>query len=180
MPDNEQTKVCPLCAETIKAAAKVCPHCRKSQRRWVFLTRYDFGAFLATLLFLAACYFFFTIFYQGRDFALDKDKIHITDFHFVIDKSRDRTNVVVLGTLTNESEHSWNIDDFQVRYLNSTGKVFDIDDCSSYGEVRVMPHSDHSFQLTLYQRESVPQYSDCDVRAVSASDPRAQWNMFAN
>jgi RNA polymerase subunit RPABC4/transcription elongation factor Spt4 len=34
MPENEQTKVCPLCAETIKAAAKVCPFCRSKQGRY--------------------------------------------------------------------------------------------------------------------------------------------------
>src|SRR6267378_3729589 len=31
MAENEQTKICPLCAETIKAAAKMCPYCRNWQ-----------------------------------------------------------------------------------------------------------------------------------------------------
>lgn len=28
MAETDQTKICPLCVEAIKAAAKVCPHCR--------------------------------------------------------------------------------------------------------------------------------------------------------
>jgi hypothetical protein len=178
MPDNERTKVCPLCAETIKAAAKVCPYCRKSQRRWVFMTRYDVLAVAVTLLFAIACYSFWNIYYQGRDFALDKDQIRVTDFHFVIEKNQYGTNVVMSGVLTNESDHSWNINHFQVRYLNSAGKVFDVDDNSEDVEFIVMPHSDHSFQLTLFDRTAAPQYSDCKVKVVSASDPRATLNIF--
>jgi hypothetical protein len=34
MAENESTKVCPHCAEIIKAAAKVCPHCRYWQKKW--------------------------------------------------------------------------------------------------------------------------------------------------
>jgi hypothetical protein len=34
MAEHEQTKVCPHCAEIIKAAAKVCPHCRYWQKKW--------------------------------------------------------------------------------------------------------------------------------------------------
>ena len=177
MPDNEQTKVCPLCAETIKAAAKVCPHCRKSQRRWVFMTRYDFTAIVFALLLPVTFYIFCKIFYNGRDFALDRDKIKVLDFHFAVDKNRYETNVVMSGVLTNESEYSWDIAHLEVRYLNNSGKVFDVDH-SEDGGFTVMPHSDHSFQLTLYERKVVPQYSDCEVKVVSARDPRVRPNLF--
>jgi hypothetical protein len=57
MAETERTKVCPLCAETIKAAAKVCPYCRKSQRGWASFKVYDLGALAAALFFIGAIFF---------------------------------------------------------------------------------------------------------------------------
>jgi RNA polymerase subunit RPABC4/transcription elongation factor Spt4 len=34
MAEGIESKVCPSCAETIKAAAKVCPFCRSKLDRW--------------------------------------------------------------------------------------------------------------------------------------------------
>ena len=142
------------------------------------MTRYDLLAVVVTLLFAIACYSFLNIYFQGRDFALDRDKIRVTDFHIVIARNQYGTNVVMSGVLTNESEYSWNIDQFQVRYLNSAGKIFDMDDNPEDVKFIVMPHSDRSFKLTLFERKVVPQYSDCEVKVVSASDPRERWNFF--
>jgi hypothetical protein len=179
MAENEQTKVCPLCAETIKAAAKVCPYCRKSQRRWVFMTRYDIVAIVIVLLLPITFFLFTKIFYQGRDFSLDKDKIRVLDFHFAINKNYE-TNVVVLGVLTNESEHSWNINHVDIRYLNREGKVMDMDDYA-YGVVfTILPHSVDAFRLTLDERKSVPQYEQCEVKVASAEDPATRWDIFGN
>src|SRR5215469_451338 len=178
MPDNEQTKVCPLCAETIKAAAKVCPYCRKSQRRWVFLTRYEIAAIVFLILIIGTPWLIVKIFYQPRDFASDRDKIRVTDFHFVFDKNRYETNVAISGILTNESGHSWDIYHFQVRYFNSTGQIAEMDDAPSDKGFTVMPHGDHSFHLTLDQRKSVPPFATCKIKVVSASDPRAPINIF--
>jgi hypothetical protein len=178
MPDNEQTKVCPLCAETIKAAAKVCPHCRRSQGRWFVLSRYDVLAIATPLLLVGAIYLFSRVFYQERDFALDRDKILVLDFHFAVAKDRHETNVVVSGVLTNESEHSWDIGDFEIRYLNREGKILNAAN-SSDGFI-VLPHCDHSFSMTLYSLKSVPQFASCKIKVISAEDPRAPLKLFDN
>jgi hypothetical protein len=180
MAEIEQTKVCPLCAETIKAAAKVCPHCRKSQRHWAFMTRYDFFAIAFPLILIVTFFVFNKAFYHRRDFALDRDKIQVTEFHFAFDKSRYETNVVMLGTLTNESDYSWDIGHFEIRYLNNMGKVLDIEDDAYGNDFTVLPYSDHSFSLDLYERKSLPQYAVCEVKVVSADDPRAPFNLFGN
>ena len=52
MGDESQTKICPLCAETIKAAAKVCPYCQASQKRFA-LWRKDSLPLLSAVLFTA-------------------------------------------------------------------------------------------------------------------------------
>jgi hypothetical protein len=51
MDDQAASKVCPLCAETIKAAAKVCSHCRHWQKGWS-LGNPAIGGTLSALFFI--------------------------------------------------------------------------------------------------------------------------------
>jgi hypothetical protein len=179
MADAEQTKVCPLCAETIKAAAKVCPYCRKSQRRWVFMTRYDLSAILVAMLFVEAVFLLCTILERKRDFALDREKVQVLNFHFALDKGESETNIIFFGVVTNKSEHAWEVGDYEIRYFDSRGNLVNMDRASSL--ITVFPHSDSSFRCDLLSsHNSIPDYAATKVTVVSAEDPRAPFNLFGD
>jgi hypothetical protein len=184
MAETEQTKVCPLCAETIKAAAKVCPYCRKSQKYGLFLIRQNVYALASAVLLIvmlgSVLYFYRDAFHRQRDFALDKDKIQVLNFHFDTTLTQYKTNIVetnivVLGILTNESEHAWIADHFEIRYFDNANKILGVDD-PSLNDFIILPHSDHSFCLNLYHHKAVSHYAACKVKVVSANDPEAHGN----
>jgi len=115
---------------------------------------------------------------QGRDFVLDKDKIQVLGFHFDTSKTQYKTNfmetnIIVLGIVTNESEHSWIVDGFEIRYFDSAGKILGMDD-PSFNNFIIQPHSDHSFWLNLSHHQAVSEYTACKIKVVSASDPDAR------
>lgn len=169
MAEIETTKVCPLCAETIKAAAKVCPHCRKIQTRWFFINEYDLTAVLSVIFFVGAVFVAFKAFGEGRSFASSRDKVTVLSSQLSIDANHDYTNVVVSGIMTNASDYAWNLGRVEVQFLDAAGKVIDAD-ASSIGST-VLSHSDHSFRLTLYSRNTIPNHASYKVLVRSASDP---------
>ena len=174
MAENEQTKVCPLCAETIKAAAKVCPHCHKIQKRWLFITQYDLLGIVTLLLVVGTVWILVKLFAEGRSFSSSRDKITVLSSQLAVDANSDDTNVVVSGILTNASNYAWNTKEFEVRFYDSSGKI--VDTGSGEDGFTVLPHSDHSFQITLYSRKSIPEHSSRKVILRSAGDPDAWFN----
>jgi hypothetical protein len=171
MTKTEPTKVCPLCAETIKAKAKVCPHCRKVQKRWLFCSRYDAVAFASAFVFIGTVYLLGNMFIEGRNFSSSRDKIAVLNSQVGIESSSEQTNVVVTGLLTNRSDYAWRTGEFEVRFLDASGKIADVDFRSD--GFTVMPHNDHSFSLTLYSRKSIPEHTSRKITIRSASDPDA-------
>ena len=78
MTESSDAKVCPMCAETIKAAAKVCPHCRYWQSRFS-LQNPQVVAAVCLVLALAAIIglgaFVEWLFGSKRDFAEYRNEI---------------------------------------------------------------------------------------------------------
>jgi len=169
MAENEQTKVCPLCAETIKVAARVCPYCRKVQRSIFFATAHDVLPIVTALLFVGIVILLLNIFAYGRDFSSSKDKITVLSSQLAIEATHDYTNVVVAGVLTNASDYSWILNRFEVRFFNTDGALIDAD--SSGSGITILPHAEASFRLTLYSRKSIPESSSHKVLVSSASEP---------
>lgn len=171
MAEAEQTKVCPLCAETIKAAAKVCPHCRKSQKRWLFASRFDWLALATPLVFFGTIYLLGNLFIDGRSFTPSRDKFEVLSSQAAVNVASDYTNVVVSGVLTNGSDYAWRTGEFEIRFLDASGKLVDVG-VSSDGFV-VLAHNDHSFSLTLYSMKLIPEHASRRIKILSANDPSA-------
>lgn len=173
MAENEQTKICPLCAETIKAAAKVCPHCRKIQKRWLFITRYDLLAVGTLVIFIGTVFLLVQMFSSGRSFSSSRDKIAVVGSQLALDVSSDGTNVIISGVLTNGSNYSWQMGGFEVRFFDGFGKLIDAD--KGVDNFDFLPHSDHAFKINLYGRKSIPEHASYKVLIRSARDPDASW-----
>jgi hypothetical protein len=169
MAENEQTKVCPLCAETIKAAARVCPYCRKTQRRGFFINRFDLLAIVTGLLFSGTMVLIFNMFGSGRSFSPGRDKLEVLNSQLSVESSSVSTNVVMTGILTNRGDHAWKDLGFEVRYLDGSGKIVDVDSGGDY--FTVASHGDHSFHVLLGSRRSIPEYAIYQVKVRSATDP---------
>ncbi len=174
MSESEQTKVCRRCAETIKAAAKVCPHCRSGQTRWMFVSKHEVIPILTVLLFVGTAWLIFFYFSQSeRSFSPSRDRIDILSSQVTIQKTKYGQHVVVVGVLTNQSPYAWLVGDFSVRYFDKDGKTLDVD--SSTERFTVLQHSDHSFQLSIFSRKSIPEHTSHKVYVRKAKDPKSGW-----
>lgn len=176
MSDSAETKVCPLCAETIKAVAKVCPYCRKSQRRWAVFTRYDLAAILAALGFVGGTFLVLVILGSERTFAPNRDRIEVLNYQFGIAADEYQTNTVISGTLSNSSPYCWNLVTLEAKFFDKSGKIIDAEDVSLNG-VTILSHSQQSFRAAIYDRRKIPEYASCRFEVRSARDPR---NRFFN
>lgn len=177
MTDNEQTKICPLCAETIRAAAKVCPHCRRPQKRRFFISDHETHAIGALLFFIAAAFLALWFFTTGRRYSPEKHIITVLSAEFGVETTSYQTNeietnVIVSGVLTNASEYSWKLTGFEVRFLDAAGKTVDVGKGGSeYLDLIVLPHSDHAFHVSLFPMKTVPTHAGSMVTVTEASDP---------
>jgi hypothetical protein len=152
MSENQQTKDCPLCAETIKAVAKVCPHCRHWQKQWS-LQNSQVGATLWVLVCLAALVgtgaFVEKLFGPKEAFATYRDEISIVGSQMSHRVSGSNLMVTVVGTLTNRSIIGWKDVGIEVQFLDKSGKLIDAFtvNADSYRGVSILPHGEAAFKI---------------------------------
>ena len=170
MAVNEQTKVCPLCAETIKAAAKVCPHCRRSQRRWAVLTRFDLAMIVTFLLFISSIVLVIWLTEHGRTFTPIRDRIEVLSSLWTVKTDKLYTNIMVVGVVSNSSPYAWNVSDMEVRFFDRNGKLTNA--AEIWGDhFTILPDADHAFRFYL-DRKSVPEHASYKISVRKAYDPK--------
>jgi hypothetical protein len=156
MAEIEQTKICPLCAETIKAAAKVCPHCRYWQKKWSLQnpqTAQTIGALCWIIIIIAAVMglgvFLDHLIGPKRDFALYQSQIAVVNSEMSFRISGSNLTVSVIGVVTNQSEFAWKNVGLEARLFDKDGKLIDVIQASdsSYNGVVVLPHAEAGFKI---------------------------------
>ena len=120
--NQAETKVCKMCAETIKAAAVVCPHCRRVQTTWK-ITSPNLTA-MATLItmgvYLIAGFLLINKIVGQRNFEPYKNQITILESTVSQRVTSNGVFVVITGILTNGCDYSW-------KRVSIEGQLFGVD-----------------------------------------------------
>lgn len=183
MAEAEQTKVCPLCAETIKAAAKVCPHCRTRQSRFVILGSELVG--IVSVLIVVTAYIAIPLYFD-RMFPDLSDGT--SSFAFVIHRNdlsverpvweadqRGNDYYWLTGLVTNKGTYPWRIHGFEIRFMDDQ-KMTDARqvDLKKAEVFVVQPGQEHAFKIQFYS-PMLTKSSKLVVRVEKATDGRERY-----
>ena len=130
MAEREETKICPLCAETIKAAAKVCPCCG-SRQRGSGLQR---GQVSGVLVLIASVVGIFALFSWLSPNETDKlyspffpqHRHELAVARTSLESPGKGLDMWLSGYITNAGSRSWRVHELEVRVLDSRGAMIDV------------------------------------------------------
>jgi hypothetical protein len=172
MNASAPTKVCPLCAETIKAAAKVCPWCGSRQNWWA-IWWYEYAIVVMGLVFLGLAFWILTWISPfgknaGRNFARHRHDLAVVKTALV-----PRTNLTgfsLTGLVTNQGRYPWRVHGLEVRFGDGRGALRDVRHETIAEPFVVEPGRDHGFQVYLGQLDVTNPAAALYVRVQTASD----------
>jgi hypothetical protein len=150
--ENEPTKACPLCAETIKSAAKICPFCRTRQSRFVLLQDEIAGAVVALMwiaIIAAICEW---VFPEERAVNSRNFAYHKNDLAVVRTSWEDRpksSDFFLTGFVTNRGAHPWRVRELEVRFLDDKSNLLDVRRRDVSEPFVVQSHQEHAFRIGL-------------------------------
>ncbi len=152
MGDTEPTKVCPFCAEAIKAAAKVCPYCRSWQKKWSLKNPANTAVLYAAIwmaMMIGFGIFFDNMFGPKKQFATYRNEIRVMDSHFSQRTVSSNHWLTVVGTLTNTSDVGWKNIGVEARFFDQAGTMIDAIsvNANDYNGVAILPHGDAAFKI---------------------------------
>jgi len=153
MNEAAETKVCPFCAETIKAAAKKCPFCN-SRLLCHALLRQELSLGFATLICFAAFVFIGWMafpesddFTQGRSFSRHRRDLAVTGIDVIVEnRGTNAFYYGVSGFVTNQGAYAWRVKELELTISNNQGAV-DIRHQSLATPFVIQPAQAHAFVL---------------------------------
>ena len=181
MAVNEQTKVCPLCAETIKAAAKVCPFCRTRQSRFTLLKGEFAGIILVLTVFIVIPFSLDWLFGDESDdqssiaFVIHRNDLSVKDIAW---KTAGRNHDYLLtGYITNGGNYSWRIHELEIRVEDAQNNMVDVRHVEFDKDEKfvVQPGQDHAFK-TQFETAMMDVNSKLAVRVQKATDGRERYD----
>ena len=173
MNGEPETKICPLCAETIKAAARVCPFCRSRQKWWTIWS-YECFAGLTVVVFFAVL---IAILWQfapddeeggGRKFSGHRRDLVV--LQPLLSQVASNEPVWVTGSVTNQGNYPWRIDRMEIRLLEPGGAVVDVQQSGVEDPFVVLPQQDHAFKVRLRELVSTGRPLAPEVTIQHATD----------
>lgn len=152
MAEGGETKTCPFCAETIKAAAKICPFCQTRLNRWGL-----WGPELAVVFYVVVLIGFWGLLikfvfeaagpFEGRQFARHRNELEVARSHLELAPMGQET--WISGFVTNRGPYAWRVQQFEVRFQDDQQTPFDVLHPTVKPSFVVLPGREHAFRVRL-------------------------------
>jgi hypothetical protein len=175
MNGASDTKACPMCAETIKAAARKCPFCQTRQGRWI-LWHQDLVPALGAL-FLMGISILFVLWLLteearpgGRSFARHRADLSVA--RVALEQSKEGPEFWISGFASNSGASPWRVHELEVRFLDEQGRFFDVRHPSVKDPFVVAPGCEHAFRVRLGTLAWTNAAAVTQVRVQAATDGR--------
>lgn len=152
MNDSVETKICPFCAEQIKAAARVCPFCQSRQSRWANWW-YEYAAVLMGLLLIVLAGVLVEWVVPdggdagGRSFAGHRNELAVVGTS--LDRTETNRDFWLVGYVTNRGKYPWRVRALEVRFVDSRGSLLDVRHSNVQDPFVVSPLHDHPVRIWL-------------------------------
>lgn len=167
-----QTKACAWCAEPIRLAARVCPHCRRMQPRWARRIWVELVVFCA-LFAGGGAWLLLTLrssLGPGRSFEPHRHQLVVVSSERHWSSATNGNFISVIGQLRNDSPHAWKQIELEVQYFDAQGRL--IDTRSDTLWATVPPGATHSFRVRGPADKPESAYASHHVRVNWAKDAR--------
>jgi hypothetical protein len=174
MGADENMKVCPLCAEPVKAAAKVCPCCCASQTRFALWRPYFGLAFSLCIMFAVIaveCAWLFPDAFrsEGRVFAPYRAQLVVA--RTSLEGAREgRPESWLSGYVSNTGNYPWRVRQLEVRFFGAGHKLVDVRHAGVPEEFVVQPHQEQAFRVGIGRLVFTNSGITEQVRVQSATD----------
>lgn len=177
MNDGFET-CCPFCAETIPAAAKICPRCRQ----WISLRSFrnpvvGLVITLFALFVVGGCVaFFFTHAFSRISnpppyYADHVGSLQILQSKMFFKETTNGPRIYITGILTNRSQIPWRDIEFECRFLETNGNLIDADTSRSYSTVQA--NDDSAFRLTVTPIQDLQEYENLKLSISNARNVKS-------
>ncbi len=162
-----------MCAEPIKAAAKVCPFCCASQTRLAHWRPYLGVAFSALVMLsfvgLACVWLFLDVFRsEGRSFAAYRAQLVVG--RTSLERDQRKPEFWLSGYITNTGNYPWRVQELEVRFTAGEGKLVDVCHPEISEKFVVQPHQEQAFRVGLGRLVFTNSSIVAGVRVQAATD----------
>jgi hypothetical protein len=181
MVENPMTKVCPLCAETIKVAAKVCPYCRTRQTRFALLKGEIRGFFTVLAVLVVGGLILDRVFLdkseQKASFAFVLHKHDLTVGHTEWVAAEKENAYWLTGFVTNQGAFSWRVHELEVRIMDAQTNMLDVQhvELGKDENFVIQPGQDHAFKIQ-FETPLLDTNSSLAVYVKRATDGRKNYD----
>lgn len=171
--EDTNIKICRMCAEPIKAMARLCPHCRTDQRQSALtLVVAPWLVFPILLLVgLGGLSLAYRMFDPGKDFAPFKDRFEVVSSSMLFSTNQNELYITTVGTVRNNSDYAWKEVQMEVRYFDRESKLIDVG-AQVYSELVVQPRSESAFRVRTRADQPEQAYASHKVFVRSGKDIR--------
>jgi predicted nucleic acid-binding Zn ribbon protein len=179
-PTTEPTRTCPFCAETISAAAKLCPRCRQ----WLSWHSLRNPAVSASVMGCTVLVCFFVMVWailRTLDHAFNPPPYY-TEFPNALQilesrmnwvSTKDGPRIYVTGTLTNQSPLAWTSLEFDCRFFDAQGRM--VDAANARGGLTIRSNDDSAFRAVVLPATDSNEYRAFKISVSTARNTKGRF-----